>query len=237
VSALASFVTGRRTKWLVIVVWIVAVIALSPLGSKLSDATSDETASFLPEDAESTQVQELLKERFPGGETTIGLIVYRREGGLTEADQSRIAQDAQRVEDTIPVTEPPQVPFQPGAPPGLVSESGDAAYTVVTVPLDFDRVADWGKESREAIGSGTDGLEVYVTGDLGLWADFEEVFGEVDTKLLAATVLLVLVLLGAIYRAPLIAIIPIVVVGLAYQLATGFIYLYAEAGNTVNSNA
>jgi RND superfamily putative drug exporter len=237
VSALASFVTGRRTKWLVIVLWIVAVIALSPLGSKLSDATSDETASFLPEDAESTQVQELLKERFPGGETTIGLIVYRREGGLTEADRSRIAQDAQRVEETIPVTEPPQVPFQPGAPPGLVSDSGDAAYTVVTVPLDFDRVADWGKESREAIGSGTDGLEVYVTGDLGLWADFEEVFGEVDTKLLAATVLLVLVLLGAIYRAPLIAIIPIVVVGLAYQLATGFIYLYAEAGNTVNSNA
>ncbi len=46
-----------------------------------------------------------------------------------------------------------------------------------------------------------------------------------------------LVLLGAIYRAPLIAIIPIVVVGLAYQVATGFIYLYADAGNNVNSNS
>jgi putative drug exporter of the RND superfamily len=45
------------------------------------------------------------------------------------------------------------------------------------------------------------------------------------------------VLLGAIYRAPLIAIIPIVVVGLAYQIATGFIYLYADAGNSVNSNS
>jgi RND superfamily putative drug exporter len=50
-------------------------------------------------------------------------------------------------------------------------------------------------------------------------------------------VLLVLVLLGAIYRAPLIAIVPIVVVALAYQVASGFIYLYAEAGNSVNSNA
>ncbi len=236
-SALASFVTGRRTKWVVIVLWIVGVIALSPLGSKLADATSDETASFLPADAESTQVQELLKERFPGGETTIGLIVYRREGGLTEADRERIAQDAARVDDTIPVTQPAQVPFQPGAPPGLVSENGDAAYTVVTVPLDFDKVADWGEESRETIGGGGGGLEVYVTGDLGLWVDFEEVFGEIDTKLLTATVLLVLILLGAIYRAPLIAVIPIFVVGLAYQIASGFIYLYAEAGNSVNSNS
>jgi RND superfamily putative drug exporter len=235
-SALASLVTGRRSKWAVIALWIVAVAAVAPLGSKLADVTNDETASFLPAEAESTRVQELLKERFPGGETTIGLMVYRREGGLTDADKAKIARDARRVEDAIPVTQPAQVPFTEGAPPGLVSENGEAAYTVVTIPLDFDRVADWGKESRDLVGDGGRGLEVYVTGDLGLWADFEEVFGELDTKLLLATVLLVLVLLGAIYRAPLIAVIPIVVVALAYQIATGFIYLWAEAGNTVNSN-
>ena len=235
-SALASFVTGRRTKWVVIVLWIVAVFAMSPLGAKLGDVTRDETASFLPAEAESTRVQELLKERFPGGETTIGLIVYQREGGLTEADRVKIARDAEVVDDTIPVTKPAEVPFQPGAPPGLVSEDGSAAYTVVTIPLDFDEVADWGKDAREVVGDGGGGLEVYVTGDLGLFADFEEVFGELDAKLLIATIILVLVLLGAIYRAPLIAVIPILVVGLAYQLATGFIYLYAEAGNTVSSN-
>jgi putative drug exporter of the RND superfamily len=236
-SVLASFVCGRRTKWVVIALWVVAVIALSPLGAKLADATSDETASFLPAEAESTQVQELLRDRFPGGETTIGLIVYQRDGGLNEADRARIAADAAAVDEAISVTRPAQVPFSDDAPPGLVSPDGDAAYTVVTVPLDFDNVADWGRESREVIGPSADGLDVYVTGDLGLWADFEEVFGELDAKLLIATVLLVLILLGAIYRAPLIAIIPIVVVGLAYQIASGFIYLYAEAGNTVNSNA
>jgi RND superfamily putative drug exporter len=236
-SALASFVSGRRTKWVVIVLWIVAVLALSPLAAKLGDATRDETASFLPAEAESTRVQELLKDRFQGGETTIGLIVYKREGGLSEADRAKVARDARRVDDAIPVTRPAQVPFTPDAPPGLVSGNGEAAYTVLTVPLDFDRVADWGKETRDLVGDGGGGLEVYVTGDLGLWADFEEVFGEVDTRLLLATVVLVLVLLGAIYRAPLIAIIPIVVVGLAYQVATGFIYLYADAGNNVNSNS
>lgn len=236
-SALASFVSGRRTKWVVIALWVVGVIALSPLGAKLADVTSDETASFLPAEAESTQVQALLKDRFAGGETAIGLIVYQREGGLTDADKARIARDAKAVDEAIPVTQPAQVPFSSGAPPDLVSEDGDAAYTVITIPLDFDNVADWGKESREVIGAGADGLDVYVTGDLGLWADFEEVFGELDAKLLLATILLVVLLLLAIYRAPLIAVIPIFVVGFAYQVASGFIYLYADAGNTVNSNA
>src|SRR5215211_5966364 len=137
-SALASFVSGRRTKWVVIGLWIVAVIALSPLGAKLSDVTSDETASFLPDDAESTRVQELLKDRFPGGETSLGLIVYQRNGGLTNADRAKIARDARQVDDAIPVRRPAQVPFAPDAPPGLVSPNGDAAYTVVTVPLDFE---------------------------------------------------------------------------------------------------
>jgi RND superfamily putative drug exporter len=126
-SALASFVSGRRTEWVVIGLWLVAVVALSPLGSKLGDVTNDETASFLPAEAESTEVQELLKERFPGGETTIGLIVYRRAGGLTEADRAKIERDARAIDDAIPVTEPAQVPFTPDAPPGLVSERGDAA--------------------------------------------------------------------------------------------------------------
>jgi RND superfamily putative drug exporter len=80
---LAAFVTGRRTKWVVLGLWIVAVMALSPLAAKVADVTSDETASFLPEDAQSTQVQALLKDRFPGGETSIGLIVYKRDGGPT----------------------------------------------------------------------------------------------------------------------------------------------------------
>ena len=64
-SALASFVSGRRTKWLVIGLWLIAVVALAPLGAKLGDVTRDETASFLPAEAESTKVQELLKDRSP----------------------------------------------------------------------------------------------------------------------------------------------------------------------------
>ena len=53
---LARFVTGRRTKWLVPVVWLVLVVAMQPLGSKLSNITDDRTQSALPKSAESTEV-------------------------------------------------------------------------------------------------------------------------------------------------------------------------------------
>ena len=48
--------------------------------------TSDDTQSFLPSSAESTEVVRQLDEEFPGGETDQAIIVYQRDGGLTAAD-------------------------------------------------------------------------------------------------------------------------------------------------------
>lgn len=237
-SSLARFVT-RHKIW-VVLGWVVAAIVLGGIGAGLADKTQDDFASFLPERAESAEVQRLLKERFPGGETGAGLVVYRREGGLTQADRARIARDAERIADAIPVVGQPAVPFTPGGPQALVSPDRDAAYSVITIPSDFEKTPDWGKKTREIVGSGERGggaLDVYVTGDLGFFADFEEVFADVDALLLLATVTLVLLLLGAIYRAPLIAVVPIVVVAFAYIVATGLITLYADAGASVNSNS
>jgi putative drug exporter of the RND superfamily len=240
VSALASFITGRRGKWAVLGIWIVAVAILMPLGSKLSDETRDDTTSFLPESAESTDVVNTLDRDFPNGETTLGLIVYQRDGGLTEDDRRTIAQQAQELEqlpdDKLPLTQPPTVPFAEGSPPELVSSDESLAYTVLTVPTDFEKAADWGKEVRDLTGDDVNGMQVLLSGDLGFSADSEEVFGELDTKLLLATVLLVLVLLGAIYRSVLVALTPLLVVFFAYTAAQAFVYLYAESGATVSSN-
>ena len=42
-SAVASKITGRRGKWLVLAVWVIAFAALMPLGGKLADETKDDT--------------------------------------------------------------------------------------------------------------------------------------------------------------------------------------------------
>jgi putative drug exporter of the RND superfamily len=238
---LARVVAGRRAKWAVVAFWILLAVALGPIGSKLGDETQDDTTSFLPESAESTEVVRILDDDFESGETTQGLIVYERDGGLTEADKAKIAQDARALndlpEDELPLTVPPEVPFAAGSPPDLVSPDGDLAYTVLTVPTDFEKQADWGEAVRDTTGDqGPGGMRILLTGDLGFSVDSEEVFGDLDTNLLLATVLLVLVLLGAIYRAVLVAMTPLVVVFLAYTVATALIYAYVKAGATVSSN-
>lgn len=233
---LAGFVTGRRTKWLVLVGWVVFAFVLGSVGSKLADVTNDQNESFLPKSAESTKVLKRLNDDFPGGQTVNGLILYQRPGGLTAADKAKIRVDARRAKAKLPLIGEPVLPFGPGGRqrPGLVSADGSVAYTAVTVPDDNDKIGDWGKDLNDIVGDGAGGLKVYLTGNLGFNADAEEIFGSLDTKILLATVLLVIALLLIIYRSPLIAVIPLLVVALAYSVATGFVYLYAKSA-TVSS--
>jgi putative drug exporter of the RND superfamily len=236
-GTLARIVTGRRSKWVVVLSWVVLIVPFGVLGGKLADVTDNSTESVLPAGAESTEALRVQQQRFLGGETVTGLIVYRRTGGLTEADRAEIAADAQRAAQSLPVKGPPVVPFADGSPPELVSPAGDLAYTIVAVPEDNDRIAGWGTDLREVVHAQTpQGLEVYVTGGLGFNADFEEVFGDIDVKVLLVTVVLVVVLLLLIYRSPVIALIPLAVVSVAYTIARGLVYLYAESGATVSDN-
>jgi RND superfamily putative drug exporter len=240
--ALASIVAGRRTKWVILAVWIVAAAAMSPLGNKLADVTTDDTESFLPSNAESTEVVRTLDHDFPAKETALALVVYQNKDGLTPANFAKIASDAEKIKAEparIPLTksQPPVLPAPTGPTSKLVSSNHQVAYAVYTFPTDFDHESDWGKAMRDITDSNTGAMNVYVTGDVGFNTDADEVFSGLDTKLLLATVLLVLVLLGAIYRSALVAISPLIVVFLAYQFATGLIYLYAKSGATVSSNS
>ena len=237
-KALAAFVTGRRTKWVVLAVWVVLVVAFASPGSKLADETNDQTQSFLPDSAESTKVLNIQKERFREGQTRDALIVYHRAGGLNAADKVRIKRDAAAAARTLPVSRPPATPFGPRAPHGLVAPGGEVAYSVISFPDNNDKLADWGKDLRDIVDrSQRPGVDVYVTGDVGFNTDAEEIFGSLDAKLLLATVLLVLILLGAIYRSPAVALMPLIVVGLAYTVAQGLIYFYAKSGETVSTNS
>jgi RND superfamily putative drug exporter len=223
------------------VVWLIAVFAVFPLGSKLSDQTTDSTESFLPGSAESTEVVRKLEHDFPQGQTDTGIVVYKNSDGLTAANKQKIAADAQAIQaagkDKIDLVEPPAVPFAAGSSPALVSKNGQVATMVLTTPTNFDKEGDWGKAVRDITDENTGDMQVYVTGNLGFSADANEVFNNIDTKLLLATVVLVLVLLGAIYRSVLVAITPLIVVFFAYTVAQALIYAYAKSGATVSTNS
>jgi RND superfamily putative drug exporter len=237
----ASIVAGRRSKWAVLVVWLVAVFAVFPLGSKLTDETTDSTESFLPASAESTEVVKRLEHDFPQGETDTGIVVYKNADGLTPANQQKILADAKAIQaagpDKIHLVQPPVTPFTGGQSQALISKDGTVATMVLTTPTNFDEEGDWGKNVRDITDEGTGDMQVYVTGNLGFSADAKDVFSNIDTKLLVATVVLVLVLLGAIYRSVMVAITPLLVVFFAYTVAQALIYAYAKSGATVSTNA
>ncbi len=210
-----------------------------PFGWKCQEVTKDRTSGVLASKAQSTPVNHLLRTRFAGGQTVNGTVAYRRAPRLSAADKRKIVSDARRAQAELPLVGKPVVPFQGPGARELVSPDGGLAYSVFTFRDNYKKLGDWGKKLRQITGKGTlpGGLDVHVTGDAGFSADFKEVFGSLDTTLLLATVLLVLVLLGAIYRSPVIAVIPLIVVFAAYSVAQGLIYLYAKAGATVSSNS
>jgi RND superfamily putative drug exporter len=227
----ARFVTGRRTKWVTLGLWIVVLLIALPIGAKVSNITDDRQEAFLPKDAQSTKVINLQNSEFAGGETVNGIVVYQRTGGLTPADFAKIASDSRAAGQRLPVTD--GTPTRP-----IVSRDRSLAYFSLNVPSTSDEkeTVQQGKDLRSITGRGTGGLNIYVTGNLGINADFDKIFGSLDTKLLLATALLVLFLLGAIYRAPLIAISPLLVVFFAYSLAQAGVYAGGKSGNNVNSN-
>ena len=78
---ISSFAAGRRSKWVVIAVWVIVGFALFRFQPKLQEATTNENEAFLPENAESTEVNDLVEERFADGREVDILVVYNREGG------------------------------------------------------------------------------------------------------------------------------------------------------------
>src|SRR3954454_20170602 len=161
IRGLAKVVSGRRSKWAVVGVWMPILAALAPQGMTLSKVTTDETASAesLPSDSQSAEVAKTLRERFPDGNPLLALAVYRRASGLTAADNAKIGADAsaiQKVGGVGRVIAPvgPLAP-PPPAPAELVSRDGRVAFTAIPLKsTDSDQRTDAIKAIRKITGAG-----------------------------------------------------------------------------------
>ena len=49
---ISQFSAGRRSKWIVIAVWVIAVMAVGGYAGKLQEATTNENEDYLPESAD-----------------------------------------------------------------------------------------------------------------------------------------------------------------------------------------
>ncbi len=229
-QTLARIVAGRRSKWIVLLAWVVLAGAFGPFQAKLNSVTQNDSTTFLPADADSTKVLDELRTRFDNGRTVPALIVYQNPAGLTDADRAAIQADEAAIAQ-LPDLAPIQSPLAPqAAQMGLLSEDGTTAIMLVPITArTIEQIEPAVKEMRAVTQADVpDGLEVYVSGPAGITVDAVEVFGDIDGKLLIGTTILILVLLLLIYRSPIIAVVPLVVVGVAYAVAGGIVYLIVK---------
>jgi len=237
-TSLAGFVTSRRGRLVVIAVWIpIAVVGLI-LHSRINDVTAAGQRSFLPSDSESTRVVEDLGSKFTGGDDIPALIVFERDGGLTKADRKAIAKLGTKLADLHlvggsavldPLTDSGEDLLPRGA--GLVSSDGDAVIVALSINAnDRDAISGGVARIRSLLSENEiPGVQAHVTGPAGVAADLESVADDAGRTLLIATISLVLLLLLLVYRAPLLALTPLLVVGVAYLMASGIAYLLIEA--------
>ncbi|HWC08967.1 MAG TPA: MMPL family transporter, partial [Solirubrobacterales bacterium] len=252
---LADAVTGPRGRWLVIAVWLALGIAGWLGHGKIGEVTAAGQSSFLPSNSEATRAIEALEtgggNGAGAGEEVPTVIVFERDGGLTEDDLNgigRIGDQLNQLEITgaTPIVDPFSADSSESLGElasrakgvGPLSRDGEAALVVLALDAgDRGAITKGVARLRQYLTAhAIPGVSSYVTGPGGIAADLEQVAEEASETLLVATLSLVLILLLLVYRAPPLALLPLLVVGAAYLVATGVAYLLIEAGwITVNS--
>ena len=228
-----TIASGRRTKWAVLVFWLIIVALAGPLSGKLTGAEKNDSSAWLPAKAESTKVLNL-QSQFQSPNIFAGVVVYDRPSGLTSADRAKAVADAKRFADVTGV-----VPGQVQGP--IFASDGKAIETIVPVNLGskgWNGASAAATSLRNIAQANADGLATHIAGPLGSAADSANSFKGIDSTLLAATLVVVIVLLLITYRSPTLWLLPVISAGVALVSAEALIYLLAaHAGLTVNAQS
>jgi RND superfamily putative drug exporter len=229
----ARFVVRRA--WWVIGGWLVGAFLIIGLLPSLSDITSADQGSFLPNSYESVQAIDLAKTAFPEQATSTAIVVVKRTDGaaLTAADQARVGSlatalaGAQIAGIGRPVTGPQAV-----APNKLVQLINVPVTAALT---DNEGQMDAVQKTRDIIKTnlaGT-GLSAGVAGQVAQFVDNNDTFNTAFTVVGTATFVLIIVLILIIFRSPIAALMPILVIGVVLQVSSNLI---ASAGKLFGFN-
>ncbi|MFD9904500.1 MMPL family transporter [Streptomyces sp. NPDC059063] len=219
-SALGRFVVRRP--WWIILAWVVVAGAVISLAPKLTSSTDE--ASFLPEHYESIRASDLQEREFPQQENIGAIVVFQRSDGgrLTPADSAevtRVSKDlqAKKIKEVQAVT------------PGEVSPNKRVQTSVVAMPKitnpedtkQQDAVEQLRKDLKAEL-KGTD-LSAGITGSAAQALDESDASERAGLLVGVGTIVIIVVLLLVIFRSPIIALLPVVLIGLISPMATGLI--------------
>lgn len=209
-------------RWLppvvVLLAWLVLGGVLGPFPGRLAEVQRNDTASFLPSDAESTRVVEV-QDSFNQEDVIPAVVVFEYREQIGERAVAEAARLAERIAGLDHVVGRPSQP--------VPSEDGLAIQFVV--PLDGSQTLEAG-ETVERIRQLVEGTAAatYVTGPAGFVADLGEAFSGIDGLVLGVALTVVLIILLIVYRSPLLPLVVLLSAVLALVLASAVVYWLAD---------
>ena len=248
-ARLAALTASRGSRWAVIGLWLVLAVAFVPLQGPLQEEAADESDTFQVRGSESLEAKHVVDDRFRRGSEMAAVIAYRRDSQITSEDRQRILNDARAICRSAELpsltlvgtayglgcgTDDP-LDLSPG-PSLLISRDATVSLSSALMTDDSTQTAESAVAAIRRIvpppeGDET-GLRAYVTGEAGFEADRSAAVKGIDETLLLVTCSVLILLLLAIYRSPLVAVVPILVVAVAYLVACGLTYMLVAAGIT-----
>ncbi|WP_127534197.1 MMPL family transporter [Paenibacillus kobensis] len=245
-NRISGFVTGRRGRWVTLLVWLVLAVVLT---LALPGAGDEEVnnAPNMDSSKPSLQAAAIEAREFPNESGLPALLVLHREGGISSADLAKVQQLAADWEAN-PLPHQSAVPPLHKLPLPALNEQLSADGSTIIMPVTFEANADteqleksldqlredvtaaFGGEPFETAADQPASLSARVTGPVGIQVDATGLFKNADVSLLMATVLIVLVILLLIYRSPVLAFIPLIAVGFAYMVVGPILGAMAHEG-------
>ncbi|MGH9099454.1 MAG: MMPL family transporter, partial [Acidimicrobiales bacterium] len=211
-----------RHPWLVIGCWVVVAVVVIGFAPKLTTTSSE--VSFLPSHYQSVQASNLQKRAFPEAGTPAALVVVARRDGrpLSPADVSALdhAQKVLAASHVETVTAVDSATVSRNDLIGVIGVQMPNANGQLTAGQ-TDAVHEL-RHDVAALVKGGD-LRAGVTGSVPEAVD-QQKSGTAALKIVAfATIGLILALLLLIFRSPVIALLPVLVIGVLSQIADGLI--------------
>lgn len=240
---IAACFTGKVSKWVTLAVWVaIALILTFTLPGVHSKVQNN--ASNLPNEAQSVQAEQMLKQYFPSSTGVPALLVWHRAEGLTEEDFAIITDLSEKLTNEPLEAQEAVMPLHMMSisMQFLTSEDGSTFIYPITFAAETEtevlkenllKVKEFVNEQTGNdlfVGDISDGLSARFTGPVAIAVDATDLFLDADIILLVATVLLVLILLLLIYRSPILAFIPIIGVAFAYLVTSPILGWLAGQG-------
>ncbi|AXI77011.1 MMPL family transporter [Peterkaempfera bronchialis] len=211
-----------RHRWWTIVAWLVAAAAIVATAPKLT--TNTDESSFLPRHYESIKAAEVQSKAFPQAFTPSAIFLFERtDGGALDAADKEIAQKvvagvgAAKIDTVEAVIPSPET-------------SKDGKYTLAYVKMkqtggDPSKMADAAEQLRDKgkeLARGSH-LDVLLGGSAAQQLDQQDASQKGDSLIAFGTIGAIVITLLIIFRAPIIALLPILLVIVVAMAANGLI--------------